>query len=174
MNALNPIPNDATKLTIDPAELRRSLSCFPTGVTIVTTTGRGGQPVGVTISSFNSVSLDPPLILWSLALKAGSLEDFRGAAFFAVNVLSEEQGDLPRIFSSAVEDRFSGLDWETGMGGAPVLQGCSAAFECRTYARHDGGDHEIFLGEVLRHQSSQMRPMLYAKGRIGGLPEHMC
>ncbi len=173
MNALNPINENMATIVIDPAELRRSLSCFPTGVAVVTTTGLDGNPIGVTISSFNSVSLDPPLILWSLALKAGSLMDFRAAGHFAVNVLSAEQSDLPRVFSSKVEERFSGLAWQPGMGGAPVLDGCSAVFECRTYNRHDGGDHEIFLGEVVRHGSTDAAPMLFAKGRLGGLPEQL-
>lgn len=173
MNAPNPITDRKSSLVIDPAELRKSLSCFPTGVAVVTTTGKHDGPVGVTISSFNSVSLDPPLILWSLARKAASLEDFRASGHFAVNVLSETQADLPRVFSSPVEDRFETVSWRSGHGGAPVLDGCSAVFECRTYARHDGGDHEIFLGEVLRHAAFAAAPLLYAKGRLGTLPKDL-
>ncbi len=173
MNAPNPMTAQTSTLVIDPAELRRSLSCFPTGVAVVTTIGRHGAPVGVTISSFNSVSLDPPLVLWSLALKAASLQEFRASGYFAVNVLSETQADLPRIFSSPVEERFDGLSWRGGYGGAPVLDNCSAVFECRTYVRHDGGDHELFLGEVLRHSCTEASPLLYAKGRLGELPENL-
>lgn len=171
MNAPNPMNAHASEMVIDPKELRRSLSCFPTGVAVVTTMGRQGTPVGVTISSFNAVSLDPPLVLWSLALKAASLEDFRASGHFAVNVLSDAQADLPRIFSSPVEERFDGLSWWAGQGDAPVIDGCAAVFECRTYARHDGGDHELILGEVLRHASFEPSPLLYAKGRLGELPE---
>lgn len=173
MNAPNPMTAQRSSLVIDPMELRQSLSCFPTGVAVVTTIGQSGTPVGVTISSFNAVSLDPPLVLWSLALKAASLEDFRTSGYFAVNVLSETQADLPRVFSSPVDERFDGLSWRFGHGEAPVIEGCSAVFECRTYARHDGGDHEVFLGEVLSHASSDAAPLLYAKGRLGELPENL-
>lgn len=173
MNAPNPMTVNRSSLVVDPMEFRQSLSCFPTGVAVVTTTSRSGAPVGVTISSFNAVSLDPPLVLWSLALKAASLEDFRASGHFAVNVLSESQAELPRVFSSPVAERFEGLSWRPGHGNAPVLDGCSAVFECRTYARHDGGDHEVFLGEVLRHGSSDAAPLLYAKGRLGELPESL-
>ncbi len=167
MNAQNPI----SWTTPDMADLRRSLGCFPTGVAVVTARGRGGAPIGVTISSFNSVSLDPPLILWSLALQAASLDDFRAAGHFAVNVLSQSQSDLPRVFSSPVEERFDGLDWHSGHGGAPILDASAAVFECRTYARHDGGDHEIFLGEVLRHGHRDVAPLIFAKGQLSTLAE---
>lgn len=151
---------------IDPRELRRSLGCFPTGVAIVTTRDAAGAPVGLTISSFNSVSMDPPLILWSLGLNAASLPVFRAAGGFAINVLSADQADLPRHFSSPVEDRFSGVPWRIGAGGFPVLTEAAAVFECRTYARHDGGDHEIFLGEVLYHAASDRVPLVFGKGRL--------
>ena len=167
MNAQTPMPARQTDMT----DLRRSLGCFPTGVAVVTAQSRKGAPIGVTISSFNAVSLDPPLILWSLALKAASLADFRAAGHFAVNVLSEDQADLPRIFSSPVAERFAGLDWHEGRGGAPVLDRSAAVFECRTFARHDGGDHEIFLGEVLRHGHGEAAPLIFAKGRLTALGE---
>lgn len=154
---------------IDPRQLRRSLSCFPTGVAIVTTIGREDSPIGFTISSFNSVSMDPPLIVWSIALKAGSIEDFRSNSWFAINVLSADQADLPKVFSSAVEERFAGLRWQQGVGGAPVLAGCAAVFECRTHGRHEGGDHEIVVGEVLRHRNTDLVPLVFGKGQLGPL-----
>ncbi|SIS92455.1 NADH-FMN oxidoreductase RutF, flavin reductase (DIM6/NTAB) family [Roseivivax lentus] len=157
--------------TRDPRDLRRSLSHFPTGVTVVTARGRGGAPIGVTVSSFNAVSLEPPLILWSLALSAASLAEFRAADFFAVNVLSDIQSDLPRIFSSPVAERFAGLDWREGIGGAPVLSDSAAVFECRAYARYDGGDHENILGEVLQHDRREAAPLVFAKGRLSTLQE---
>ncbi|MEM9394112.1 MAG: flavin reductase family protein [Pseudomonadota bacterium] len=174
MNAPNPIAARSPITTINPLELRRSLSCFPTGVAVVTTIGQLGGPVGVTISSFNAVSLDPPLVLWSLALKAASLADFRAADYFAVNVLSEAQAELPRVFSSSAKERFDGVSWQGGHGGAPVLAGCAAVFECSIYARHNGGDHEVIIGNVLRHSSSEASPLLYAKGRIGAVPDSLC
>ena len=166
MNAASPMTEHMTRAT----DLRRTLGCFPTGVAVVTTTSQTGAPIGVTISSFNSVSMDPPLILWSLGLKAMSLADFRANGHFAVNVLSEAQADLPRVFSSPVEDRFSGLAWSRGFGDVPVLAGSAAVFECATYARHDGGDHEIFIGRVEHHGHSEAAPLLFAKGRLSTLP----
>ncbi|QFS82812.1 FMN reductase (NADH) NtaB [Roseivivax sp. THAF40] len=162
-------PSSSFAQTRDPRALRDSLSCFPTGVTVVTARAQDGAPVGVTVSSFNAVSLDPPLILWSLGLKSASLEVFRAADHFAVNVLSEAQADLPRIFSSPVEDRFAGLDWRDGIGGAPVLTDSTAVFECRSYARYDGGDHEIMLGEVMQHDWREAAPLIFAKGRVSTL-----
>ncbi|MBY4892799.1 flavin reductase family protein [Rhodobacteraceae bacterium N5(2021)] len=167
MNAATPI----TDQIINATDLRRTLGCFPTGVAVVTTTSRSGAPIGVTISSFNSVSMDPPLILWSLGLKALSLADFRANGHFAVNVLSEAQAELPRIFSSPVEERFDGLEWTKGTGGVPVLAGSAAVFECSTHARYDGGDHEIFIGRVERHGHGDAAPLLFAKGRLTTLPE---
>jgi flavin reductase (DIM6/NTAB) family NADH-FMN oxidoreductase RutF len=152
---------------IEPQDLRRTLGCFPTGVAIVTALGQRGAPVGLTISSFNSVSMDPPLILWSLALSSASLADFRGAGHFAVNILSADQAALPRVFSSPVDERFEAVEWQPGAGGAPVITGSAAVLECRTYNRCDGGDHEIFLGEVLRHGASDLVPLVYGKGRLG-------
>lgn len=165
------ISNPMTDQIINPTDFRRTLGCFPTGVAVVTAMTDAGAPIGVTISSFNSVSMDPPLILWSLALKAASLADFRASGFFAVNVLSKTQADLPRVFSSPVEERFAGLEWTKGHGGAPVLAGSAAVIECRTYARYKGGDHEIFIGEVLRHGRGDTTPLLYANGRLSSLPE---
>ena len=153
----------------DPAGFRSTLGCFPTGVAIVTTMSGDDDPIGLTISSFNSVSMDPPLILWSLGLKAWSLPLFRENGGFVINVLSADQAHLPGLFSSQVEDRFAEVDWHKGVGGRPVLDGCSAVFECRTYARYDGGDHEIFLGEVQHHSASEAVPLVFGKGRLAPL-----
>lgn len=167
MNATTPITDQMTRAT----DLRRTLGCFPTGVAVVTTISRTGAPIGVTISSFNSVSMDPPLILWSLGLTAMSLEDFRANGHFAVNVLSEAQADFPGLFCSPVEDRFKGIAWTTGHGGVPILAGSAAVFECSTHARYDGGDHEIFIGRVERHGHCDAAPLLFAKGRVSTLPQ---
>lgn len=163
MTAMTAIP------VIDVADFRRTLGCFPTGVAIVTTCDADGAPVGLTISSFNSVSMDPPLVLWSLALNAASLPTFRASEGFAINILSADQAHLPKVFSSPVDERFADLDWQNGISGAPVLNDAAAVIECRTYARYDGGDHEIMLGEVLRHRSSDLIPLVYGKGRLGPL-----
>jgi len=164
MTAISPIPN-----RMDPKALRSALGCFPTGVAIVTTLAEDGAPVGLTISSFNSVSMDPPLVLWSLGLKSQSLPVFRASGGFVINVLSADQADLPRVFSSPVEDRFAQVNWHPGLHGRPVLDCAAAVFECRSWANYDGGDHEVMLGEVLRHHATDQVPLVFGKGRLGPL-----
>ena len=153
------------------AALRRSLSHFPTGVAVVTTCDDAGAPVGLTVSSFNSVSLSPPLILWSLSLTARSLADFRRHGAFAVNVLASDQGALCRRFAADISDRFAGIGWQPGHAGVPVLDGVAAVFECRLWARYPGGDHEIFLGEVIRHAHRDTPPLVYGRGQLAAFPE---
>ena len=155
--------------THDPKMLRRALGCFPTGVAVVTTVGTDGAPIGLTISSFNSVSMDPPLILWSLTRQAGSLEAFKSHGAFAVNVLSAEQEPLCRHFAGAEGDRFADLAWRPGIKGIPVLEGAVAVFECRNWALYPGGDHEIFLGEVIRYDHWDTVPLVFGKGRLSPL-----
>lgn len=157
-----------TPARIEPKALRQTLGCFPTGVAVATAFARNGAPIGVTISSFNSVSMDPPLVLWSLARTAGSLPEFRAHGGFAINILSETQAELARRFAGSDRDRFSGLDWTTGLHGSPVIGASAAVLECRTYALHEGGDHEILLGEVLAHDASDRTPLVFGKGQLGG------
>ena len=157
----------STMPDFDVADFRRTLGCFPTGVTIVTALTSTGAPVGVTISSFNSVSMEPPLVLWSLSRSAASLPVFHASDGFAINVLSATQADLPKVFSSPVAERFDAVDWSTGSCGYPVLTEATAVIECRTYARYDGGDHEIFLGQVLSHHSTDRTPLVFGKGKLG-------
>ncbi len=148
---------------------RKTLGCFPTGVVVVTTCGDGGAPVGVTISSFNSVSLDPPLVLWSLALDAPSLSAFRQHSSFAINILSAEQKSLCMQFSKPSEDKFRNVSWTPGLDGVPVLCDTLAVLECHNYRRYEGGDHEIFLGEVLRIGSNKKMPLVYHRGQFAEL-----
>lgn len=167
-----PMPQDAASHPlrgspkIDPRALRRTLGCFPTGVAIVTTLGRDGGPVGLTISSFNSVSMDPPLVLWSLTATAGSLPEFQANPDFAVNILAADQQDLAMTFARPVENRFDGVRWVRGTGGVPVIEGAAAVLECTTTAEHPGGDHRIFIGQVLRHAATDARPMVFGNGRF--------
>lgn len=155
----------------DENALRRTLGQFPTGVAVVTALGRGGAPVGVTVSSFNSVSMDPPLVLFSLALGAGTLPVFRRHPGFVVNVLAAGQEDVALRFARPGEDRFRGLDWRPGLHGSPVMAGVAAVLECSAHARHPGGDHEIFLGRVDRFSADHARaPLLFAGGRLTALP----
>ena len=152
------------------AQFRSALGMFATGVTIVTARTADGRCVGLTANSFNSVSLDPPLVLFSLHRAAYSLGAFTDGGHFAVNILSETQRELSQRFAKALVDKWSGVDYEIWETGAPILKGCIAAFECRTRALYDGGDHVIFLGEVLRLRCEiEGRPLLYYRGRYRGL-----
>lgn len=158
---------DDTKL--DPKEFRQALGCFATGVAVVTTLETDGDPIGLTINSFNSVSLDPPLILWSLALEAPSHGAFSRAPSFAVNVLAEHQLDLCQQFARPSDDKFEGVSWQSGADGAPLLTDAIAHFECRTYRAYDGGDHTIFLGRVHRVRSHPGRPLIFHRGSFAEL-----
>ncbi len=155
---------------IDTRHFRQTLGCFPTGVAIATTRAADGQPVGLTVSSFNSVSMDPPLILWSLAEESDSWDSFRTAPHFAINILSAGQADLCNRFSATLKDRFDGQGWQPGTGEVPVLEGVLAVLECRVWARYPGGDHVILVGEVLAHSSNpEKSPLVYAGGQLTGL-----
>jgi len=145
-------------------DLRRALGRFVTGVTIVTCRDAAGAPVGLTANSFNALSLDPPLVLWSLRRASGSIEAFTGASHFAVNVLAEDQVDLSRRFARPSGARFEAGEWTDGQGGAPVLAGCVAIFECRRRSHHEAGDHVLFIGEVERIGGSAEAPLVYHAG----------
>lgn len=140
---------------------RAVMGSFPTGVTVMTVTGPDGRRHGVTASSFNTVSLDPPLILWSLGLGAPSLRAFRAADHFAVNILEESQRDLALHFARPAEDKFEGVAHAPGRAGAPLLAGALAQIECRIVARHPGGDHEIILGEVVGMSHREGLPLVF-------------
>lgn len=156
----------------DPRALRASLGRFATGVTIMTAAGNGGGPVGLTANSFTSLSLDPPLILWSLRADSPSLFAFEVDAHFAVNVLADAQADLSRRFASRVPDKFAEVAYAVNDSGVPLLHGAAAWFECRTESRQAAGDHVLFIGAVLRHSASEQEPLLFHSGHyrlLGGL-----
>lgn len=150
--------------TFDAAAFRKALGSFATGVTIITTRDTAGSPVGLTVNSFNSVSLDPPLVLWSLAQTSNCLSIFRRAPFWAVHVLSSEQETLSGRFSRRSEDKFAGAELEPGLGQVPLLRGCSARFQCRTAFQYEGGDHVIFVGEVLAFDRADVAPLVFHAG----------
>ena len=151
---------------IDPGEFRAALGTFATGVTIVTAAAAGKGDAGVTANSFNSVSLEPPMVLWSLARKSTSLPVFAAASHFAVHILAADQEDLSNRFAQGRSaDKFAGLELGRGAGGAPLLAGTAALFECRTAYRYDGGDHVIFVGEVERFERCERPPLLFHSGR---------
>jgi 3-hydroxy-9,10-secoandrosta-1,3,5(10)-triene-9,17-dione monooxygenase reductase component len=153
------------KQAIDQRELRQALGAFATGVTIVTTRAPGGGPVGLTANSFNSVSLDPPLVLWSLALSSQHIDVFRHAGWWVVHILSAGQEALSARFASRVADRFEGVAWSEGEGGVPLIEGCTARFVCRTAFEYEGGDHAIFVGQVMELTRDQVAPLIYHGGR---------
>ncbi|MBS0609197.1 MAG: flavin reductase [Proteobacteria bacterium] len=149
----------------DPKDFRQALGMFATGVTIVTTRAGDGSPVGVTANSFNSVSIDPPLVLWSLAKNARSLDAFTTGEHWNVHILSQEQEALSNLFARAGEDKFVQQQLERGVSDAPLLPGCSARFQCKTMFQYDGGDHIIFVGQVLSYDRTQRLPLLYVTGQ---------
>jgi len=150
----------------DARTLRDALGCFATGVTVVTTLDEDGQPVGLTANSFTSVSLEPPLLLVCIAKSAGSLAAMEAAEQFAVNVLHIGQQPTSNLFAKSGEDRFAATPWSRGHNGAPLLSGALANFECRRHALHDGGDHVILVGEVVRARFEPRRdPLLYFRGK---------
>lgn len=144
---------------------RSALGVFATGVTIVTTRDAEGRDVGLTANSFNSVSLDPPMVLWSLAKSSRSLPAFVAASHFAVHVLAANQEELSLRFARRGAEKFSGLDVERSAGQVPLLKGCSARFVCRTAFRHEAGDHMIFVGEVEAFDHSDLAELLFHRGR---------
>ena len=153
-----PSPDDARRF-------RNALGAFATGVTIVTTRDAAGKDVGLTANSFNSVSLEPPMVLWSLAKNARSLPAFLAATHFAVHVLAADQEELSLRFAARGAEKFTGLDLERNASGVPLLRGCSARFQCRTAFRHEGGDHVIFVGAVESFDHSDRPPLVFHGGR---------
>jgi len=153
-----------------PLALRAALGRFATGVTLVTCRDADGHRIGLTANSFSSLSLEPALVLWSLRKASHSGPAFAATAHFAVNVLAESQQALSQRFaSSAVVDRFAEGDWSEGLGGVPVLAGATAVFECATEARHDAGDHWLFIGRVLRLSEQALPPLLFHGGQYRAL-----
>ena len=146
-------------------DFRHALGQFATGVTIVTTADALGRPIGLTVSSFNSVSLEPPLVLWSLGHKTSSLPAFSRATHYAINVLTVEQRALAEQFATRGIDRFAGVAYRLGLSGVPVLDGAAAVFECFNRSQYVEGDHTIFVGQVERcsHQEGAS-PLLYHGG----------
>ncbi|WP_426409040.1 flavin reductase [Bradyrhizobium ganzhouense] len=149
----------------DSRDLRRVLGSFVTGVTVVTTVDEAGQFHGVTANSFSSVSLDPPLVLWSQAVKSHSHPAFFEAGHFAVNILAEDQIGLSNRFAKSSHDKFAGIDVDTGVGGVPLLRDCSARLQCRVVSRVPGGDHTIYVGEVLAIDQAERKPLVFGNGR---------
>jgi 3-hydroxy-9,10-secoandrosta-1,3,5(10)-triene-9,17-dione monooxygenase reductase component len=173
------MPLSTTDLTIvpppDPAAdvraLRVALGRFATGVTVVTCLSPGGERVGLTANSFNSLSLDPPLVLWSLRRVSPSLAAFVAASHFAINVLTDDQVEVSRHFAMPGGDRFAQGSWAVGIGGVPLLAGCAATFQCETCSHQTAGDHELFIGRVVAIAEAPLAPLVFQSGHYHLLGE---
>src|ERR1700712_1324311 len=161
----NELASDASP--IDPRDFRNALGTYATGVTIITAMTAAGKPYGLTCNSFASVSLNPPLVLWSLGMFSQGLNTFQNASHFAVNVLAASQQSLSNTFAKSSEDKFAGVVWTPGLGNAPVLADSVANFQCRAAGRYYAGDHVIFLGAVEAYAYNKQEPLLFARGSYG-------
>ncbi|WP_395067021.1 flavin reductase family protein [Paraburkholderia silvatlantica] len=168
----------ASPPNFDDGAFRRALGQFATGVTVITTRAPDGALIGITASSFNSVSLNPPLVLWSLATRSASMPVFRSNSHYVINVLAASQLDLCKRFATVKGDRFEGVSHAAGDTGMPVLDGAIAWFECHNRSRYDEGDHVIFVGEVercgVREDGTEASPLVFHGGafhRLQSLPD---
>ena len=159
-----------TQAQPDSRALRNALGRFATGVAVVTAIDPDGHPIGLTINSFSAVSLEPALVLWCLDNNSHSLAAFRKASHHAISILSADQENLSNRFATWPTDRFAGLPWHAGLGGAPLFPGCCASFELVNETAHAGGDHTIFIGRVERFaETPDLAPLLFHAGRYGRL-----
>lgn len=156
---------------IDVDALRRCLGQYATGVTVVTSQV-GGCPIAMTANSFTSVSLDPPLVSWSVKRSSQSYPKFAVASGFVVNILAEDQVDISRNFGRSAGDKFAGIAWRPGLEGMPLLEGVAALFECEVVDRLDGGDHLIIIGRVARFERHERSVLLFAQGRYAVARDH--
>lgn len=157
---------------IDGRALRHALGQFATGVTIVTCRDADGAPVGMTANSFASVSLEPPLVLWSVDRKARSFAHFAAASAFAFTVLAQDQVDLSNRFARPGADKFAATPCDDGLDGVPLISGAAGHFECVREAAFDGGDHLIIVGRVRRFARFDRPCLVFAQGRYGAIAAH--
>lgn len=161
-----------TKSVTDTRALRNALGRFATGIAVVTAIDAHGNPIGLTVNSFSAVSLQPALVLWCLDNGSANLEAFRKASHHAINILSAGQQDISNRFATWPTDRFAGLPWRGGFGGAPVLEDCCASFEVANESALPGGDHTIFLGRVECYtENPDLAPLLFHAGQYRKLAE---
>ncbi|MEO1642053.1 MAG: flavin reductase family protein [Pseudomonadota bacterium] len=159
-------------MTFNQRQFRDALSLFATGITVVTTHGEDGVDAGITANSFNSVSLDPPLILWSIGHDSGSFQTFESCEHFAVHILTVDQTDLSQRFASLGANKFANLKTVRGLGNVPLLSECAARFECSVFKRVPAGDHTIYIGKVERLTSDPRHPpLIYHGGKYSALKD---
>ena len=150
-------------------DLRNALGSFATGVTVITALGKNGQKIGMTANSFNSVSLDPALVLWSIGRDSNCFEDFIAAEAYAIHILSEDQQELSNLFAQTGSDRFAGLETTEGLSGVPLLCNYSTCFQCRIEHQYEGGDHVILVGKVLEFSDNGSKPLIFHRGGYGAI-----
>src|SRR6202035_483057 len=151
-------------MPIDKNELRRVMGHFATGVTVITTISKDGQPFGLTANAFMSVSLDPPLLLISVDKKAESYPHFNDSQVFTVNILIDDQEALSRRFAVSGGNKFEGVAYHRGANNVPILEGTLAYIECRVYASHEAGDHTLYLGAIEQAETREGKPLLFYRG----------
>ena len=159
---------------MDTGQLRSALGSFVTGVTVVTTRDASGEPVGLTVNSFNTVSLSPPLVLWSLSLHAASFNAFSSAKHFLVNILAADQIPVSQNFARTGGDKFASVAWRNSLCDMPLLEGTAASLTCRSVHTFPGGDHLIFLGEIISFEKRDRAPLAYANGKYAELRDSLC
>ena len=157
-------------MAVDAREIRNVLGHFATGVTVITTKDSTGKPFGLTVNSFTSLSLNPPLVIVCVDKTVDCYSCFDESKVFAVNVLNEDQEELSRRFATKGIEKFEGIQWRMGENGSPLLDGVIGAIECKVTHSYEGGDHTIFLGEILSATAKGDRPLLFFKGKYHRLP----
>jgi flavin reductase (DIM6/NTAB) family NADH-FMN oxidoreductase RutF/DNA-binding MarR family transcriptional regulator len=157
---------------VDGDKFRNALGHFATGVTVVTTLDQNGEPLGITANSFNSVSLDPPMVLWSIAKESGKRSTFEGSDHFVVNVLAEDQVEVSQHFAKSAKDMFSRIEWQPGLNGLPLLPACAARFQCSKVYQYDGGDHIIIVGKVDQFDDTGREALVFHRGRYAVVDVH--
>jgi flavin reductase (DIM6/NTAB) family NADH-FMN oxidoreductase RutF len=165
-NIVSSTPGSQADLVMGPRALRDMLGRFATGVTVMTARGSDGELVGITVNSFTSVSLDPPLILWCLADTSGQTKLFQSGFPFVVNILSDDQLEQAKQFARSGPTEFQGAHFQVTQTGLPRLEGCVGALECEVTARYPGGDHVIVLGRVTALHAGGSHPLVFYAGHF--------
>ncbi|MGE7768280.1 flavin reductase family protein [Peribacillus sp. NPDC096540] len=153
------------------ARFKEVMGNYPTGVTVVTTVDEHGTPVGLTVNSFASVSLDPLLVLWSIDQKVSSYEIFKKTDKFAIHVLADDQAELCKLFASKERDRFTNCVWKLSEQSLPIISGAYGVMQCKTFKKVEAGDHLILIGEVIDIENEKKDPMLYHRRKFGKILE---
>lgn len=168
MSKQTPNKEPDTAHLLDSQSFRNALGLFPTGVAIITTRHENGTPIGLTINSFTSLSLDPPLVMWSLSNTSPNLPTFKQCHYFAINVLTQDQvQDALHFANSSIKDKFALVSHSDGPEGIPLIDNCAATFICKNHKYHLEGDHTLFIGEVVRHASvTHHEPAVFHRGRF--------